>query len=350
LNHFRRCLVLVLIVCSVNVSSLAWGFECTRNKKNCFVNLHWANRTIPYVVRVPKDSPIPQSELIEAVNAAAAVWNNIKCSDIQLVYLGVVTSDEVAKVKNEITLVTEVWLGRSENHRDYQVGLARVRSDSSSGVIESATIELNAEYFDLSDGSRRCLQASEKDLQSVMVHEFGHFLGIAHPCEYDDRGINTELFSEDNFSLNSCTVVGSSMGTSNTEEITPSCPVIACEDLLLSQPETQSLGDRPTMWPDIFGSCGEVVSTKTEILLLTPQRTLEADDSMALCFIYPSKEATQMCEHLPDGSIFIGNDAFACSSVMISTKDVPYWTFLMLLLLVGVRRIRPNNRQFAIPK
>jgi hypothetical protein len=65
------------------------------------------------------------------------------------------------------------WPHRSSSHN---IALTTTTFDPDTGELFDADIELNSADFDLTAGD----EAVAYDLESVIVHEVGHFLGIGH--------------------------------------------------------------------------------------------------------------------------------------------------------------------------
>ena len=267
----------------------AHAFNCTSAGAQCLVNLKWPTRTVAYTVRVPSNSSLAPAELRLASTRAFGHWNAVTCSDIEVILAGVVTSDDPLIDANEVVPVAEGW--RTGGRDAAAAALTFVSFELNSGRILGARIELNEELREFGDGGEPgCLQAL--DLEAVLTHEAGHFLGLSHACEADPRGL---------------------------------CSVPACSDLISTLP---TFAELPTMWP-IIGACD-----------VTP-RSLESDDTLGLCTLYPTMQSSRPCFTLPDQSTpYVRNEPFGCSS----TNAAAIWPWLLLLLIPLLRVCRGPSR------
>ncbi|MEQ8280520.1 MAG: matrixin family metalloprotease [Deltaproteobacteria bacterium] len=280
----RRLLAMALVGLCLGAPEVASAFECTRSDSRCIVSLHWPERNLPYVLRKPEASRFSEVDAMRAVDGAFERWASVACSDMRFTRVAILPPGPVNAVKNEVELIDQGW------NLEFEPSAAAITSVSyavRSGLIRTATISVNEE---VTTTSSACSGAF--DLQTVITHEVGHFIGLAHPCE-----------------------------TPATIDPEDPCPVTMCSDL---DPALTEDGRLPTMWP-IVNACD------------TQLASLESDDTQALCFVYPRSRPPQQCSAIPEsGESLVTNEPFGCTS----TGAPSAWA--LIALLAWVRR-RPRS-------
>lgn len=115
------------------------------------------------------------NDQLAAVQRAVNSWNSV--NDLQ--------GDDI------ITLnLTTSYTGNSIDFRSMSTDIAgytELNDDNSANEIKSATVYLNSLHSWATDGTSYCL-----DIESVALHELGHFLGIAHCHEQADMPAGQE--------------------------------------------------------------------------------------------------------------------------------------------------------------
>ncbi len=114
-------------------------------------------------------------DFLRAILAAADVWNQVETADFLLVYDGPTDSTAIGyNQANEILFMRQ--------GTDGAAGMAQVWYSSSTGYIREADIWLNDDLRWDAVGSPAY---NELDLQSVVIHEMGHWLALGHDSEPD---------------------------------------------------------------------------------------------------------------------------------------------------------------------
>jgi hypothetical protein len=162
--------------------------ECETDDDECVVTgepLHWGSGCATFDVHVggsAKDDL--DAELVESVvERAFGPWLEADCGNghpsLRIGTFGPVTCDEsrfneAGRNANIVMFRDDEWPhpGSADTY-----GTTMLRYDTRTGELWDADIELNSAEFALGiDG-----KGDTVDLQSILTHEIGHFLGLAHP-------------------------------------------------------------------------------------------------------------------------------------------------------------------------
>jgi hypothetical protein len=285
----RVAISLVMLLAAASVPATARAYECTLDAKSCLVAPRWASRIVPYTIESPPaDSPITAEAWKKAVNDSFARWSAPACTDLQV--------EEQAASEHRIRIITQGWMKSPA-----QAASTHLAYDGVTGAIAVATIEVNAEHHAYSIGT---CEPGTLDLETVLTHEIGHYIGFAHPCEFD--GVNDFV-------------------TTAKGEVIPACPRDSCDQILSStdKPEESTI-----MWPNA-SSCESSF------------HDLRGADVEAVCSTYPRGADPIPCAVLPDPHI--ANKAFACSSTDIGSGAFDPTT-LALFALLGLVRLTSRRR------
>ena len=132
--------------------------------------------------------------------------------------------------------------------------------------------------------------------QTVMTHEFGHFLGLSHTCVTDPNGGGDD---------------GNDAPVDGVDDM--GLPIPSCDDTGVPQ-------SAAVMWADIDGV----------------KRVLSTDDARGVCAIYPSASDPHSCtQNLPD-------DGCGCATAGAPSNRLAAVALVGLALLV---RRRPRTRR-----
>jgi MYXO-CTERM domain-containing protein len=147
--------------------------------------LFWGGACVGYSVNSASGAAISSSAAMEVIDAAFATWNGVACpsgenvgiraSDIGAVECGEVRYNQNGPNQNLIVFREDSWPYSDPNNT---LGLTTVTFNADTGEIYDADMELNATGHNLSTGAT--VPANGFDLLSVVTHEAGHFLGLAH--------------------------------------------------------------------------------------------------------------------------------------------------------------------------
>ena len=151
------------------------------------VPLRWKSGCVGFSVQRDGAPSIPAKEIDMLVRSAFSAWAGLDCGGAEgpgfLVQdLGEVTCDRVeynsdAGNANVIMVRETAWSHPpSEGHN---IALTTTTFDPDTGELLDADMEINAADFHLTTNDTQV----DYDLSSVLTHEAGHFLGLAHSTD-----------------------------------------------------------------------------------------------------------------------------------------------------------------------
>jgi len=155
--------------------------------RGCFTDgfvLFWKSACVGYSVNTQASSTVPLATATSVIDQAFATWNGVACAGgnvgIATSNLGPVECTEVrynpnGPNQNVIVFRDDTWPYSDPNNT---LGLTTVTFNADTGEIYDADMEINATAKNLSTST--ATPANGFDLLSVITHEAGHFLGLAH--------------------------------------------------------------------------------------------------------------------------------------------------------------------------
>jgi len=161
--------------------------SCEKNERGCVrdgVTVVWKELPIIYRFSAEGSEKLSNRKVRAAVTAAFSTWESVKCPNGRTTSVRFELGPDIkvnkplgrkqAKDNNGIYFRDETW--PYKNAVD-SLALTNQIYGEERGIIEYADIEINTAEtsFSLSDDDTDAI-----DFQSVMIHEVGHYLGLAH--------------------------------------------------------------------------------------------------------------------------------------------------------------------------
>ncbi len=153
------------------------------HEDDCGEPLRWHTRCTGFGVQKEGSRRVSANTTDDLVKSAFATWMEADCGDGE--HPGIIVQDlgrvactdlEYNSDKGNANIVVyreKEWPHTSSGHN---VALTTTTFDPVTGELFDADIELNAANFEFSTGD----EEATYDLESVLVHEAGHFLGLGH--------------------------------------------------------------------------------------------------------------------------------------------------------------------------
>jgi len=171
-------------VCTDSTNQKVAGTLCTpADPLDCGLPLAWPGRCIGYAIDAQGSSQVAFATIESAVETAFKAWHDASCSGaapgIRATYQGTVDCSSVEYKQvggnaNVITFRDEVWPHAGAGNT---LGLTTVTYNLDNGQIYDADMEINSTAnIELSTSNDEV----KYDLLSILTHEVGHFLGLAH--------------------------------------------------------------------------------------------------------------------------------------------------------------------------
>ncbi len=154
------------------------------------VPLYWANRCVGYSLQRDASRQISYDDVTNSLTAAFTRWASVSCPteegsaqvSIDIRFLGPVecsrvqyNSDPAVGNANVVMFRDDVW---PHNDANNTLGLTTVSYNPKTGELYDADMEINSANVKLV--ARDPVPPDGYDFASIVTHEAGHFLGMAH--------------------------------------------------------------------------------------------------------------------------------------------------------------------------
>ncbi|MEZ4338314.1 MAG: hypothetical protein R3B82_16965 [Sandaracinaceae bacterium] len=230
----KRLLALALVLLApANALAYRTSEDSLYNQRSGITGrIAFAPLPVPYAI-YHGSVDVPFDQLQTATRTAFETWGEPACSAVTIRDGGTTTTPVIwGDDQNVLEWVESGWSGRGFGAFTIGVTTNQFLYDGTRWTIDESDMELNGDGFDwvIEGGSP---DARPVDVQGLVVHEAGHFLGLLHPCEQ-----------------------------------TPFDGAPAC------------------------GTFTDPIATMAPIYAGEAQRTLEADDVAGICYLYPAPPGT----------------------------------------------------------
>jgi MYXO-CTERM domain-containing protein len=315
MRGLTRLLVAAGVLIAASVSTrVAQAYVRSENQYQ--KQLYWSSSCATVTIYLNGFTAMTPDQVAKSIGAAAAAWgpDSVTCPAAtadggnghpyfeilpQLATGGSVPDISVPDGKNSIVFETTTFDGPSDGFAYTAV------SKGPDGRIVEADIAINAvpgigfEWANLDPGAPSGGHLPLVDLQTVMTHEFGHFLGLAHTCTTTSSGAGDD---QNDAPISDTDYLGQ--------------PIPSCDDTGVPQ-------FAAVMWAYIDDGS-------------SAKRVLSTDDARGVCAIYPSAQDPHSCaQNLPD-------DGCGCATVGAAPGSLAAVT-LGALALVACRRRRRRS-------
>jgi Matrixin len=229
IGSFRRVAIVALaLVAALGAPRTSFAFcrtstcrdteskKCPRDENECVTSgnpIFWKSNVVRFRISDGQQQWIPEAEALGAIKRGFGAWNQVQCPESDgggTSSLVVIPEDDRPSVqeleytkdpctdRNIVFFRTDKWPYKGI---EGTIATTTVNFDPETGEIRDADIAINAAFNRLSTTMTGTVNY---DLESIVVHEAGHFFGLAHSrddaimgASYSKGDINRRLKDDD---------------------------------------------------------------------------------------------------------------------------------------------------------
>ena len=165
-----------VLAASLMLTTTAGAYE--REKTSGGVPLSWHTLPVPYSINsVCSGDDTPAESCQAAVKAGYSTWGQQECTDYNFSEPVITDSTETGQDNQNLI----VWRSSDWHFGNSVLGMTTLTYDDKTGEIVDADIEINGQDWEW----RVLTTTSAKyiDIQTVVVHESGHIVGLDHSTD-----------------------------------------------------------------------------------------------------------------------------------------------------------------------
>ncbi len=242
------------------VCAIAWVWSPT--EPGGTTPICWVERSHDVYLSQAGSSALDFDDVEATVQASLDTWSAVACSDWDFVYAGTTTDVAVGFDADDLEANTNVVVfNETDFWTDSYAALTLITFHAETGRIYDADVEFNGTDYDFSIGQPG---GDTFEVEDVLTHELGHFVGLGHSEVVEatmaagslpGETFHMDLHADDIEGL--CTIYP-------TGEATPDCPVGGAGD-----------DDDDDGWGESDCSCAQATpGGGLALLLLIPLATL----------------------------------------------------------------------------